>query len=129
MWIQIILIAAMFGITLYLVRSTPSARHLALRRLLLFIALVVSIVVILAPGWLTAIAHALGIGRGTDLLLYGLIVVFLLYAVTDYKRSLQAARATTTLARQLALTEARLEDAIARQRGSTEHPEKSTSPD
>lgn len=129
MWIQIILISAMFGITLYLVRSTPSARHLALRRLLLFIALVCSIVIILAPGWLTAIAHALGIGRGTDLLLYGLIVVFLLYAVTEYKRSLQATRATTTLARQLALTEARLEDVIARQQSDAGRDDESTSRD
>lgn len=129
MWIQIILIAAMFGITLYLIRSTPSARHLALRRLLLFIALILAIVIILAPGWLTAIAHALGIGRGTDLLLYGVIVVFLLYAVTEYKRSLQAARAMTALARKLALTEARLDDAMARLEGTGDSPRKGATRD
>ena len=116
MWIQIILIAAMLGIALYLVRTTPSDRHLALRRLLLFAALVFSIIVILAPGWLSNIAHFVGIGRGTDLLLYGFVVVALLYGVAEYKRSTQAARATTSLARQLTLAEARLDDAIARER-------------
>ncbi|MEO7147115.1 MAG: DUF2304 domain-containing protein, partial [Terrimesophilobacter sp.] len=112
MIIQIILIVAILGIAFYFVRTTPSARHLALRRLLLSLALVCAIVVILAPGWLTAIAHFVGIGRGTDLLLYGLVVVFLMYAATEYKRTVQANRSITAIARELALTRAKLEDAL-----------------
>lgn len=112
MWIQVLLILAMVAIAVYLLRATPSARHLAVRRLLVLIALLAGVVVILAPGLLTAVANALGIGRGTDLLLYGLIVVFLFYVVTDYKRSVQLSRANTQLARELTLAEARLEDAI-----------------
>jgi hypothetical protein len=40
-------------------------------------------------------------------------VAFLFYVVVDYKRSVQASRATTRLARELTLSEARLQDALA----------------
>jgi len=113
MWIQLILIAAMVGIGLYLVRARPSARHLALRRLGVFAVLAIGVIVVLAPGWLTAVANAVGIGRGTDLLLYASIVGFMLYVVADYKRSIQLSRANTQLARELTLVQARLDDAIA----------------
>ena len=116
MWIQPVLIIAMIAIAVYLTRSTPSDRHLAIRRILLFVALVGGITVVLVPEWLTALARAVGIGRGTDLLVYGSIVAFLLYVVTDYKRSVQQDRATTSLARELTLAEARIEDLAARQR-------------
>lgn len=116
MWIQPILIVSMIAIAIYLTRSTPSDVHLAIRRVLLFGALVAAVVVILVPEWLSALARFVGIGRGTDLLLYGSIVAFLLYVVTDYKRSVRQERATTSLARELTLAEARLED-LARQRG------------
>ena len=39
MWFQIILIVAMLGIALYLLRATPSARHLAIRRVLVLLVL------------------------------------------------------------------------------------------
>lgn len=112
MWVQIILIVAILGIAIYLVRSTPSARHLALRRLLLFVLLVAAIVIVLAPGWLSAIAHALGIGRGTDLLLYGAIIFFLLYAASEYKRSIQTSRVITLLSRELALTREKVDELV-----------------
>ncbi|MEL0626269.1 DUF2304 domain-containing protein [Salinibacterium amurskyense] len=115
MLIQIILIVALLGIAFYLIRATPSARHLAVRRMLVFLAVIGGVVVILSPGLLTAVANAVGIGRGTDLLLYGFIVAFLLYVVTDFKRSTQLSRANTQLARQLTLAEARLQDEISRQ--------------
>lgn len=116
MWIQPVLILAMIAIAIYLTRSTPSDRHLAIRRILLFGALVAGITVVLVPEWLTAVAQLVGIGRGTDLLVYGSIVAFLLYVVTDYKRSVQQDRATTSLARELTLAEARIEDLSARRR-------------
>jgi hypothetical protein len=112
MWIQIILIVALIGVAFYLLRARESARHLAIRRAVVLLALIVGIVVIIAPGLLSFAAHLLGIGRGTDLLLYAFIVVALFYVVTDYKRSLQQSRATTQLARELTLAEARLQDEI-----------------
>ena len=119
MWIQVILIAAMLGIAFYLVRSTPSARHLAVRRVLVFLALVAGIVFIISPDWLTAVARFVGIGRGTDFLFYASLVAFLFYIVVDYKRSVQLARSNTQLARELSLVQARLEDEIRSREGET----------
>ena len=112
MWIQIILILAMLGIAFYLLRSRPSPRHLALRRLGVVLALLVGIIVVLAPGWLTLAANAVGIGRGADLLLYAAIVMFLLYVVAEYKKSVETSRNLSRLARALTLAEARLQDSM-----------------
>jgi hypothetical protein len=113
MWFQIILIVAMVAIAAYLIRATPTPKHLAVRRLLVLVALVAAVVVVIWPGVLSWLAHVVGIGRGSDLLFYAAIVAFLFYVVVDYKRSVQASRATTRLARELTLAEARLQDALA----------------
>lgn len=122
MWFQIILIVAMVAIAAYLIRATPTPKHLAVRRLLVLVALLAAVVVVIWPGVLSWLAHLVGIGRGSDLLFYAAIVAFLFYVVVDYKRSVQAARATTRLARELTLSEARLQDALAASRddGSVE---------
>jgi hypothetical protein len=113
MWFQVMLIVALLGTTVYLVRSTPSAKHLAIRRLLVLMALVAGVVVVVWPGLLSWFANLVGIGRGADLLFYLVIVAGLIYVVNEYKRSVQLARANTQLAREITLTEARLEDRIA----------------
>lgn len=117
MWFQIILILAMVAIAAYLLRATPTPKHLAIRRLLVLLVLVAAVVVVIWPGVLTWLAQQVGIGRGSDLLFYAAIVGFLFYVVVDYKRSLAANRATTRLARELTLSEARLQDAITAARG------------
>lgn len=113
MWFQLILIVALLGIAVYLVRSSPSPRHLAIRRLLVLLALAGGVVVVLWPGLLSWLAELVGIGRGADLLFYLAIVAGLIYVVNEYKRSVQLTRANTQLAREIALTEARLVDRIS----------------
>jgi hypothetical protein len=71
----------------------------------------VAIVSILFPVWLTRLAHLIGVGRGTDLLLYVLVIAFLLYASTSYRRNMLLNRKITQLARAATLAEARAEDA------------------
>lgn len=113
MWAQILLIAFLAMVFAYIVRAKkPNARQLALFRIGLLIAVAAGVVVILAPGWLSAVANWLGIGRGADLLLYALIIVFLMTTVASYKRTLELGRMNSRLARELTLTEARLEDLI-----------------
>lgn len=113
MWFQIILVLALLGIAAYLLRSTPSPRHLAIRRLVMLVGIVVGIVVIVWPDLLTVLAQLVGIGRGADLLFYLAIIVGLLYVVNEYKRSVRLARLNTRLAREITLTEARLNDRIS----------------
>ena len=112
-WFQLILVVALLAIAIYLLRSQPSARELAVRRIVMLLGLAMGVVVVIWPDLLTAIAKLVGIGRGADLLFYGAIVVGLLFAVSEHKRGVELARANTQLARELALTEARLEDRIA----------------
>ncbi|MBU1250020.1 MAG: DUF2304 domain-containing protein [Actinobacteria bacterium] len=113
MWFQIILVLALLGIAVYLLRSTPSPRHLAIRRLVMLVGILAGIVVIIWPDMLTVLAQLVGIGRGADLLFYVAIIIGLLYTVNEYKRSVRFARLTTRLAREITLTEARLNDRIS----------------
>ena len=59
------------------------------------------------------LAQLVGIGRGADLLFYIAIIIGLLYIVNEYKRSVRLARLNTRLAREITLTEARLNDRIS----------------
>lgn len=119
MWIQILLLAGLILVAAYQLRSSPGANHQAIRRVAVILAAVAGIIVVIWPGLLSAIADVLGIGRGADLVLYGLVIVVLMEAVTNYKRSVRQARTTSALARELALTEARLEDVIKSSHEST----------
>jgi len=61
--------------------------------------------VLLPDTWNDA-ARVVGVGRGTDLLLYGFIVVFLVSMVTSYRRSREMEQRITLLARRIAIDEA-----------------------
>lgn len=123
MWIQIILVIAVLVIGLALARPSGGDNHLALRRLFMVGFVVVAVVSILFPQWLSWVAKLVGVGRGTDLLLYALVLAFLIYVSTAYRRNVQLNRKLTALARELALAEARVEDAAT---GTTSAPKDPT---
>lgn len=106
MWIKVLLITALAVIAGLLLRSSQGVRHQAIRRLLLLLFGVASIGSVLVPDVWNSVAHVVGVGRGTDLLLYGLIVSFLGYTVTSYMRFRALEVQITRLARRLALDEA-----------------------
>jgi hypothetical protein len=60
------------------------------------------------PELLTRVAHLMGIGRGTDLVLYGLVVSFLVFMATTYQRFRHMEAALTKLSRRIALDEVAL---------------------
>ena len=76
----------MLIVAFFLVRSTGNTKNVALRRLLLLIFVLLAIFSILFPRITTLVANAIGIGRGTDLLLYLLIIAFLSYSVVMFRR-------------------------------------------
>lgn len=108
MLIEIVLVVAIGVITVLLTRSTANARHQAIRRLLLVAFVVVAVVSVLYPAWLTYVAKVMGVGRGTDLLLYALVIAFVSYIATSHRRANLLSRKITLLARELSLAEARL---------------------
>lgn len=105
--IKILLLAGIIVVTAMLTRSTAGASHQAVRRLMLVGFVVLAAAAILFPRLLTQTAQLLGVGRGADLLLYGLTVVFLGYVAASYRRMRQMEQQVTTLARELALREAK----------------------
>lgn len=112
MWIQFALIVAVVAIGAVFMRRTGADSHLAIRRLLYGTFVIAAVLSILFPQWLTWFANLIGVGRGSDLLLYALIVMFLAFVYTQYRRNLNQQRQLTVLARRLALFEARTEDDV-----------------
>ena len=100
----LILFFLMFAVILLL--PTGGARRSAIRRLTLLGLLALAVAAVIFPGIPSRIAEAAGVGRGSDLLLYGFIVVFLGSSVASAGRARLAERQITELARRIALNEA-----------------------
>ncbi len=109
MLIQAILLAAIAVVAVMLTRSTADARHQAIRRLLLAAFVVSAVAAIIFPQGLSYVANLIGVGRGTDLLLYALVIAFVSYIATNHRRAHQMSRKITLLTRELSLAEARIE--------------------
>lgn len=106
MWIQILLIVAIIILAAFMMRRTGADSHLAIRRILLGLFVLAAVLSVLFPQWLSWLAQLIGVGRGTDLLLYALVVVFLVFVYTQYRRNLALQRQLTLLARKIALLDA-----------------------
>ncbi|WP_034240726.1 DUF2304 domain-containing protein [Saccharomonospora iraqiensis] len=114
MWAQVVLLAAVAGIFLYFVSRRHNVRMQAGKRIGFFGFLAFAVYAVLFPGHVTLLAHALGIGRGADLLLYMLVVAFLFGMLNTYLRFRGTTQQITELARTLAIREAEL---VNHQRG------------
>lgn len=106
MWIQFLLIAAIVLLAAFMMRRTGADSHLAIRRIILGLFVIAAALSILFPQWLTWIASLIGVGRGTDLLLYALVIMFLVFVYTQYRRNVTLQRDITRLARKIALVDA-----------------------
>jgi hypothetical protein len=108
--IQIILIAAFVVFAVILLLPGRGARRLAVRRLALLVAFVAGVIAVVFPGFINDVANLLGVGRGTDLILYALVVVFVGNSIAAAAQNRQQHREITQLARALALQNARTPD-------------------
>lgn len=106
MIIKLILLACLAGAALVLIRGKRSALSLLLRRSLTLVVIAVGGVAVLFPGAVTEVAQAVGVGRGTDLVLYLLCVTFLFVTIALYLRLNEMHDRYVELVRQLALHEA-----------------------
>lgn len=108
MIIKLILIAALTLAALYLVSGKRSALSLLMRRSITLATIGLGIGAVLFPAAVTAVAQAVGVGRGTDLVLYVLAVSFLFVSIALYMRLAQLHDRHVELARRVALLEAEL---------------------
>lgn len=102
--IQVLLILGTLAVSWRLLMSYGQ-KALALRRLGLMALAAFAIWSILDPLIWSRLAALVGVGRGTDLILYGLVVAFFGYMATTYKRFREMENRYTRLARRLALDE------------------------
>lgn len=103
--LQVFLIVLVLAISWRLLTGSGQ-RIQAVRRLGLGAFATFAVLSILFPGVWTRIAHLVGVGRGTDLILYGLVIAFFSFVVTTYRRLRQVEFRYTRLARRIALDEA-----------------------
>lgn len=117
MLIQLVLLVAILGLLFLFVRNKHSVRMQAGKRIGLIVFALLNVYAVLRPDDLTTVAHWLGVGRGTDLLLYLLVLAFLLGMLNFYLRFQGVDRRLTDLARALAIREAEI---VNRERGVLE---------
>jgi len=103
--IQLVLIVVVVVAAVRLLRSR-GARPQAVRRLGLMLFAALAVWSILFPSVWNRIANLVGVGRGTDMVLYALVVAFLSFTLTTYFRFRDLEARYTKLARRLALDEA-----------------------
>ncbi|WP_241705307.1 DUF2304 domain-containing protein [Leifsonia shinshuensis] len=104
--IKILLIVIFAAFAIFLMLPGRGARHLAIRRLLMVLLLILLVLAVVFPSAVTSIAQLLGVGRGTDLLLYALIVVFIGNSLVVQRRHRKTEQEVTQIARQLAILRA-----------------------
>jgi hypothetical protein len=106
--IQFILVLAVLTIMYVFVRSSGTIYVQASKRIALVLFAVANVYAVMRPDDLSVIAHFLGVGRGTDLVLYALVVAFMAGMFSMYQRFRVVDRRYTELARTVAIREAEL---------------------
>jgi small membrane protein len=120
MIIQILLVPALVLAVILSLRSRASLRGQARRKIFAAVTVLAGVLAVLFPSMLQALADAVGVTRGTDLLLYVLaLVIIYLVGSTSARFREQEAR-IVLLARQVALSDAALRHVEAVATGSEE---------
>ena len=103
MVIRIVLIAALLVTVLYAVRNR---RHSPLASMGALLFGMVGVFCVIMPEATTMVANLLGVGRGTDLLLYCFIISSVLMVLNLHLRVLRLQEMVTGMAREQALRSA-----------------------
>jgi hypothetical protein len=104
--VKLILICAVVALFVAFIRSKPGVRIQAGKRVAVVVFAAVNIYAIVRPEDVSAVANLIGVGRGTDLVLYALVIAFLMGMLNFYIRFKGADQRFTQLARAMALREA-----------------------
>jgi hypothetical protein len=109
--IKFLLIAGLVGLAILELRGRAGAGHIAARRVVACLILLLGIAGVLFPLAVTRVANFVGVGRGTDLVLYALVIAFLFSTLGLYQRLARLENRYVEVSRALAIEEAlRLEN-------------------
>jgi hypothetical protein len=106
MIIKILLIAAALGFGVLILRDSVPGNNLV-RRVGGLVVVALGIIAVLWPDLTVYVANAVGVGRGTDLVLYVFVMVFLYSTAATAQRIHRLEHQVTLLTRELAISQAR----------------------
>jgi hypothetical protein len=109
-WIQGLLITSIVALLVYLLRSRRSAQSKAWVKVGFLVFVLAGVYAVLRPNDTTVVAHWLGVDRGTDLMLYALIIAFTFTTLSTYLRFKDLELRYARLARAVALEAAQAPD-------------------
>ena len=115
MIIKILLILGALGFGMLILRDHVPSHHQLLRRAAGLLVMMLGILAVLFPDATNAIAHAVGVSRGADLIFYTSVMVFLYNAVAVSQRIHRLERQVTVLTRELAISRAEQPEPLAEQ--------------
>jgi hypothetical protein len=104
--IKILLILAVVSLLLLVLRSHGTSRGGAYVKIGMAAFLAFAVYAVIRPDDVTWVAEKVGVGRGTDLLVYLLVVGFGFFAISTYLRFKELELRYARLARAIALAEA-----------------------
>jgi hypothetical protein len=102
-WIQGLLITSIIALLAYLLRSRRNAQSRAWVKVGYLVFVMAAVYAVLRPNDTTVVAHWLGVDRGTDLMLYALIIAFSFTTLSTYLRFKDLELRYARLARAVAL--------------------------
>ncbi|MBS9533210.1 DUF2304 domain-containing protein [Mycobacterium sp. M1] len=105
-WIKVLLIAAVMALLVKLLLSRRSAQSRAWVKVGYLVFVVAGVYAVLRPDDTTVLANWLGVRRGTDLMLYILIIVFAFTTLSTYMRFRELELRYARLTRVVALANA-----------------------
>ena len=106
MIIKGLLILAAVLLFVFFLRRSHTARLQAFKRIGFTLFCLFGVIAVIQPDLMTWLANRVGVGRGTDLLLYILTVVFGFFSLNTYLRFKDTERRLTRLARAMAIRDA-----------------------
>ena len=107
-WIQVLLIAAIVVLLVYLLRSRRSAKSRAWVKVGYVMFIIGAIYAVIRPNDTTVVANWLGVARGADLMEYALIIAFAFTTMSTYLRFKDLELKYARLARAVALQNAQV---------------------
>jgi len=104
--IQLLLVVAVVVLLIFFLRHHGTTRSAAGFKVGFVLFLVFGVLAVLLPQGVSALANLVGVGRGTDLLLYALVVAFAFYSINTYLRFKEVDLRYARLVRIIALRDA-----------------------
>ncbi|MCX5585065.1 DUF2304 domain-containing protein [Streptomyces erythrochromogenes] len=104
-WIQLVLIVGSVSMALVFIRTWSQAKNRAWKRIAFSLFVVVNVYAVLRPTDVTWLAHQLGVGRGTDLVLYVMVLAMGFLTLNTFLRFRSLEKKITDLARTVAINE------------------------